>query len=385
MFSRLNFLLFFTCLIVVAIVTAQKATASQNWSPYVSETQLFSVLMPGKPDETIGSFRVGDGLMVNNSEVLSFIDQRPYKNTVKNYVVKLDQSLGSFIGTDYQVRIIERELDLYVQIYEEKNAVIVDKTVEVGNVKTQGNMILTYEDEDEGLQAVRIRIIINSNSLFHQIFSGPEKDLNTTITEQYFKSLNIQSGVIAIPGSMNEDWRRIESPMSLFAIKVPPITPPYFSSEPNVSKEKKKERIGMVFTDPIWAQNVFYSVTGYQLESEMSFELAKKALLEKHMKRHGRNEVGVTFNKDFIGETPYIEAKYAINSPKGYPYIDKVRIRSMFLGNYMIVQEVIGAEHLVESSFVQSFFNLIEFTPKKAFQKELQRHLNSANGAPEAH
>ena len=181
----------------------------------------------------------------------------------------------------------------------------------------------------------------------------------------------------SVPGNINEEWRRIESPMALFALKIPAVTPPYFQNEPTVIREKKTERIGMVFTDPIWAQSLFYNVTGYQLDAEMSFDLAKKALLEKHLKRHGRNEVGITFKKDFIGETPFIQTHYAIHPPEGYPYLNKVRTRALFLGNYMIVQEIVGARHLVESPFVDSFFNLIEFTPKKAFQKELQRHLNA--------
>ena len=175
---------------------------------------------------------------------------------------------------------------------------------------------------------------------------------------------------------MNEDWRRIESPFSLFAVKIPPVTAPYFPKEPTVTKDGKTERIGMVFTDPIWTQSIFYNITGYQLDSEMSFDLAEKALLEKHLKRHGRSMVGIKLKKDFIGETPYIETSYAIKPPEGYSYLTHARLRGLFLGNYLMVQEVVGPKHLVESSFTNSFFNLIEFTPKKAFQKEIQRHMD---------
>jgi len=382
--SKTHLFLFLTCLILATATLAQNSIASKDWSLYVSETQLFSVLLPKKSDETVSTFRIGDGLMLHNSEVLSFIDQRPYKNIIKNYIIKFDQTFGPSISKDFQKKIVERELDLYLETYDVKNAKVIDREIEGGNNRTIGEISLLYDDVDEGLQAARIKIIVTPESKFHQVFSGPEKDLRSKKTEQYFESLNIESGIASVPGSINEDWRRIESPKSLFAIKIPPITPPYFSNEPSVTTEKKQERIGMVFTDPIWAQNVYYSVTGYQLEAEMSFELAKEALLEKHMKRHGRNEVGVTFNKDFIVETPYIETHYAIHPPKGLPYLNKVRLRAMFLGNYMIVQEIVGANHLIQSPFVEDFYNLIEFTPKKAFQKELQNHLNANIGNPTA-
>lgn len=107
----------------------------------------------------------------------------------------------------------------------------------------------------------------------------------------------------------------------------------------------------------------------------MSFEFVKEALLKKHVARHGRNDVGLRFTKDFINEKPYIEVIYPIKPPARFPYVNFVRLRAVFLDNYMMVQEVSGPKHLVESAFTQNFFNLIEFTPKKALKKDLQNKL----------
>lgn len=360
---------------------AKQAIATTGWKLYVSETELFSAILPGKPDESVTTFRIGNGLLLQSSEALSFIDQRPYKDVIKNYVINFDQTFGPAIQGENRVKIIEREMDLYEKSYRDRNAKVVDRNIENFAEYSIGRLSLTYDDFEENLQAVSAKILVTKTSKFHQLFSGPAKDLELDATDKYFKSFNSESGVISRPGTMNEEWRRIVSPFSLFAIKIPPVTPPYFNNEPTVTRKERTERIGMVFTDPIWAQNLFYSVTGYQLDKEMSFELAKEVLLERHLKRHGRNEVGIDFTKDFIGETPYIEAHYVINPPKAYPYLNQVRIRAFFLGNYMAVQEVVGPRHLVVTDFAEGVFNLIEFTPKKAFQKELQRHLNAATAA----
>ncbi|NCT40991.1 MAG: hypothetical protein GW778_04945 [Alphaproteobacteria bacterium] len=335
-------------------------------------------MMPGNPDERSSSFRIGNGLVARTSEVLSFIDQRPYKDIVKTYTIKFDQTIGPAISTKSMVEIAERELKLYESLYADQNAKTIERKIIEETKQVIANLQMVYDDVDEGMQAVQVKIIITFTSKFHQVFTGPEKDLDSQLVIDYFKSSNVKSGHIAEKGTMNEDWRRIESPLSLFAVKIPQISAPYFMQEPTVFKEKdnKMEKIGMVFTDPIWSQKLFYNITGYQLESEMSFDLAEKALLEKHFKRHGRSMVGMKLRKDFIGETPYIEANYAIKPPEGYPYVNFARVRGMFLGNYMIVQEVVGPRHLVDSNFTNSFFDLVEFTPKQAFQKEIQRHMD---------
>lgn len=373
---------FFAVLIAATagiLFIAKHSQADSGWKLYVSESQLFSVLVPGKPLEEVSKFRLSDGLILQTSEMTSFIDQRPYRDTIKNYVVKFDQTFGPAIDKDNRVRILERELNLYEQSYASKNMEVVDREIKKGSERSVATLSLLYDDEaHEKRQAFRAKIILNSTSKFHQIFTGPKKDLNSGITKQYFESLSVEAGVSQEAGNINKDWRRIESPFSLFAIKVPPITDSYFESEPSVSQDGKMERIGMTFNDPVWSQKVFYNVTGYQLEKEMSFDLAQNVLLDKHLKRHGRSLVGIDFRKDFTGETPYLEASYAINPPQAYPYLNTVRIRAMFLGNYMIVQELVSPKHLIETQFTDEFFNLIEFTPKKAFQKELQRHLMNA-------
>jgi len=372
----------FLLIATMALVTTpfiKDAFANTDWKLYVSDTDLFTVMFPGNPDEKVSSFRVGNGLIVQNAEALAFIDQRPYKDIVKKYIVKFDQTIGPKITAKSRLELVEHELKLYENIYSEHKAKTIQRRIKEDTDRTIGHLTMVYENIDNGIQAVQVKIHLTETSKFHQIFSGPEKDLISETTADYFKSFNPKSGFIPNEGTMNEDWRRIESPFSLFAVKIPPVTVPYFPKEPTITKEGNTERIGMVFTDPIWTQSIFYNITGYQLDSEMSFDLAEKALLEKHLKRHGRSMVGIRLKKDFIGETPYIETSYAIKPPEGYSYLTHARVRALFLGNYLMVQEVVGPKHLVEAPFTSSFFDLIEFTPKKAFQKEIQRHMDLGN------
>lgn len=382
--KQFKILSFFTLALAVVGVTliSQSATARTQWELYASKTQLFSILTPTVPDETLTEFRIGDDAVIYNSETLSFVDQRPYKDIIKNYIVKLDQTFGPSISPESRLKIVEREVKAFEDLNIKDGGKVIDKNIYSNGERTVAELTILHGQFDEDVDGTRIKIILTGTSKFHQIYFGPEKDLASNVTNKYFDSFSIKSGFAKKKGDMNEDWRFIESPFSLFSVKIPPVTPPYFPNEPTITRDEKQEKIGMVFNDPIWQQKLFYNVTGYQLDKEMSFDLAETALLEKHLRRHGRSLVGIEFEKDFIGETPYIETSYIINPPKGYEYINRVRLRAMFLGNYMVVQEVVGAAHLVEAPFTQSFFNLIDFTPKKAFQKELQRHLTRGLAVP---
>ena len=371
------------CLMVLALSLASssngaKAQSGQSdWRMYMSETRLFSSLMPGKPDEHVVKFRAGDDVLLVKSEAFAFIDQRPYKDVIKNYVIKFEQTLGLKIKEKSRIDIVQKEINQYIEDYADKNARVVEHKITDDTYTTFGHLALYFDDEKAGPQGFRIRIILSGTTKFYQIFSGPEKDMFSRVTDRYFESFTVRSGVLNQEGNINEEWKRIESPMGLFAIKAPEVAPPYFNSEPSIVFEDDKERVGMIFTDPIWKQNIYYNVSGFKVDEEMSFELAEDVILEKFLTKHGRNMVGIKLEKNFIGETPYIETTYLINPPKHLPYLNQVRLRAMFLGNYIIVQEVVGPKHLIGTSLINSFFDLVEFTPKKAFQQEIQRHMQS--------
>lgn len=339
----------------------------------MSETKLYSVLMPGQPDEHIEAFRVGDDQVIYTSEAVSFIDQRPYKDTIKNYVIKFEQTIGTGMHPRDRGAIVAKELDIYLKSYKDKNPTVLHRNLfdtGTGNY-TIGELSLFYEGtNDTPPEGIRIQIHLTNTTKFYQIFSGPEKDLHSNITNHFFNSFESKSGVVQKIGTLNEDWNKIESPLSIFSIKVPPLAPPYFESPPTITQESSdRERVGMVFYDPVRKHKLFYNIIGYQLDSEMSFELTETALKEDFMKKHGRTLAGIDLNKNFNGKIPYIESSYDIRAPNAYPYANKARVRALFLGNYMMVQEVIGPQHLIESALTDGFFNLVEFTPKKAFRK----------------
>lgn len=379
--SRIKYLAlrFLVLLAVLPACFSKQAMADADWSTFMSETKLYSVLMPGQPDEHIEAFRIGEDQVIYTSEAVSFIDQRPYKNIIKNYVIKFEQTIGLGMKPKDRVGTINKELDVYLQSYQDKNPTVLNREIFHAGTGhyTFGELSLFYANDDDSdvpSEGIRVKIYLTNTTKFYQIFSGPEKDLHSKITNRFFNSFDAKSGVVQKVGTLNKDWNKIESPLSLFSIKVPPLAPPYFQTEPTVTQESSdREQVGMVFFDPVRKHKLFYNITGYQLDAEMSFELVETALKEDFMKKHGRTLAGIELNKNFNGDIPYIESAYDIRPPKRFPYATKARVRALFLGNYMMVQEVIGPPNLVQSQLTEGFFNLVEFTPKKAFKKNSEK------------
>ena len=351
----------------------KNSDAQRDWSMYESKSKLYQVAMPGTPVEEASIMRIGDNEVVYATETYAFVDQRPFKDILKNYVVKSEQTIGKAIPLEARTKLLEKEIQTYLSSYSDKNITVVERGTYAsysGNVPSSGWLAFHFEDENENRQGVRIKISISGSTKYYQIYSGPEDDLFSNKTNRFFDSFNSVNGYVLSKGSMNEDWKLFTSPKSIFSVKIPEITPPYFKEAPKVTKiDEDTERVGMVFLDPIWRHQLFYNITGYRFNQEMSFALAEEILLEEYLNKHGRNMVGITLKKDFDGDIPYIATAYQIKPHSSFPYLDSVKIRLMFLGNYMVVQELVGSSRMVNSLIANNFFPLINFTPKVAFQK----------------
>lgn len=375
-FIRSKSLHFFTAMLLIAVTgLSTGAIAQKKWELYNSETGLFSLIFPTKPHEKFVSFRADDERVLFSGETVSLIDQRPYRNAVKNYIVNVDQTFGPALTDALKTQLIKRELDFYEQQYKELGGIVQDRKLGGYAGEFGGEISISYDDPDLGPQALRAVVAFSNSNRFRQVITGEEKIIYAQETEDFFKSLKIQKGLIYKEGSINDDWERFQSPFKLFAVKVPPVTPPYFRAAPQVQSSDKRELVSMVFSDPLWGHQVFYNIYGYRFDGEIGFKHALHVMQEKHIKKHRGGYNGVEIKKGFLGDYPMLSVTYQIRPPKGYDYVDTVQLRGLFLGNYMVVQEVMSSGLMVNSAFTQNFFEIIEFTPKKAFQAYLTKSL----------
>ncbi len=346
------------------------ALAEISWQTYQSKTALFDVLMPHEPDEELGLLRLDDKSMAAGTHMSANIDQRPFHNAVKTYSVTLQQSFGPEIKEDPALAqsIISARMNRMEKQYLAKGAVIRDKIFNSYDSYPAGEMLLSYRDEELGVQSIKKRFALTPSGLFEQTVMGPDSIMDNTKTRRFWDSLEIEEGVVHRNGSLKKDWLALSSPLRIFTIHHPDITYPYVQDAPKIKQEAQRERVSIEIYDPVLQQFIYYNIHGYHFDEKLTYAKASAILAERHIVQHRVNPNKVDIKRGGRGQYASLTAAYTINGPKGYEYLERADLRAMFLGNYMVVQEFMGSERLMQSTLVESLRPLINFTPERAFE-----------------
>lgn len=362
---RMTRLFFFSLLIM--IMTSMPAKA--EWEMYQSKTKLFEMYLPEPPSEELEMMRTSPFGGVYSSEVIADIDQRPYKNAVKRYAGKVSQTFGPALTNKERVNIINKALDNYQRKYEQMDGVVRER--EVNKWGENGRIFISYEDEELGIQSIIVKVITTETSKFEQVLFVPDSIVEDPSSRDFLAYFDFEKNLAYIPGDMNKEWDKQVSPLQIFSIKTPPLAHPFVTKEPIIKNSDKQEYVSVVFYDPVREENLYYNVYGYRFDGDLTFAKAKTVLAEKHIARYKADPAKVQFNRSFINDKPAYTASFAVPSPKAYPYLNMVELRAIFIGNFMAVQEIMGSNTLVQSSFADEVAALFEFTPDQAMKAYL--------------
>ena len=349
-------------LIAIPLVKAQTA---DELTPYASETGVFQVKIPADHKTAITRMDTKNGTSVYSGETIATIDQRPFKNAVKSFIVKFDQTIGPGLNEKEKETLIRRELDLYENHYASMNSIVQEKTESKrGDTKT-GDIYITFEDPKLGLQGVKARVLFSDATRIQQIITGPDHIMRSVKSKEFFESLFLEYGLPANPADMEETWQAHPSPLGIFTARLPPVAKPYVFEDPAIKNTDTSEILGFTVTDPVRAEKLFYRVYGYKFDDKPSFAEAEQTLLVRHIAQYLKIPEGLEIRKSFNAQNvPLIETQYDIPGLKNYPFAKTVKLRCLFLGNVMMVQELIGSHALVDSDFAGSLFAQTEFHSK---------------------
>ncbi|MCF8496761.1 MAG: hypothetical protein K9G62_08895, partial [Alphaproteobacteria bacterium] len=172
------------CLALLAVLIFVRpafAAEETKWETFHSPTGVYSVNLPDEYKVETRTFRTApgtikdrEGRVVNSEEVIARFDQRPYRKAVKNYIMRLDQTIGPNMTIPDVKRAIQKEMVNYINHYRKKGALITRKEILKRKAFWSGEIDLVYEDPELGVQGVKIRILFSDNTKLQQIFAGPE-------------------------------------------------------------------------------------------------------------------------------------------------------------------------------------------------------------------
>jgi hypothetical protein len=355
-----------------AVLPASFAGA-EDWMTFTSPSGVYQVRMPEGLKSSSTQFLVDDDRAVHSEETSVLIDQRPYQNTMKSYIVKFDQTFGPALTGDNVSQLLHEEFQSYINYYSQFEGVVKHQDTEGYNGHWGGDIMISYKDKEFGQQTIRARILYGDDTRLQQIIIGSDDLMNSFATRDFMDTLIFDPGVSIVKGRVNEKWLTMESPTGMFTLLYPgEKAPPYFTTPPKASWDDKNEIVAAVFHDPVRNENVYFNVYGYKFNTDLDFPAIQEILTKRHINKYRSATKGIRFAKG-IGDPkeegmlkyPFMETTYPIKPPKNLPYISNVRLRSYHLGKNMIVMETMTSNALFTSSLVSNLMSFVNFQPDK--------------------
>ncbi|MCB1721236.1 MAG: hypothetical protein KDI11_05730 [Alphaproteobacteria bacterium] len=350
---------------------------AQNWHNYSAKGSLFDVRILDNVEETALNFRINSKTVAQSGQAVAVSDQRPYKDSVTHYIVRFDQSLGVPVHDKDIRRFIIEDLDVFANYYSNMNGKIHSRENFLYQYGVPGGEIkISYDDPNMGRQHIRMRTFFSGVSKIQQILMGNEDKMNSFVARKFFDSLYAKDGYKVNDGNVQKEWPAHTSPSGMFTAFLPDKVSPYVPANVDITQTDKFERMSFRFYDPIWREMIFYNVYGHKLPKEKLNFLDVETFLEKeYVSRHlSEYAANLRIDRFMNNNLPIIETSYPIESPKNYPYVDRVRLRAQFLGDSVVVHEIIAANYFVTSKFMDYVMQSVVFHPGQQLQEYLDQN-----------
>ncbi|MCD8526243.1 MAG: hypothetical protein LRY62_03535 [Alphaproteobacteria bacterium] len=347
------------------MLPAHAQTEEEFFEKYRAESGLFRLLMPkGNVTET-KTFRIDDNIEIYSTEVKFIEDRRPIHNSMRQFSVKLEQTLGAPIKDDDLPMLLDMEVKRIVDGYKAELGYLNKEDRQIFDRNAGVEIVVIFQDAEFGEQGRRTRIMFTDYSRLEISFIGPKNTLFSSQVDKYFDSLELFKGRIKSPGDFQKDWRPFKTDSDVYTIYLPPITPPYFNRDPLIQSGERVELLNTSIRDPIWDQDMFYNVHTYKFNAPINSSNAKKVMYQRHMQKFDVDPRRVKYlNKVDANENEFFETAAKILPPPGYEYLDRLRLRGRIHDNMLIVQELIGPSTMTNTAFADKMFDLMKFHPR---------------------
>lgn len=372
------------CFKLTGVAQAQDKNEMKH---YLSETGAFSVKIPANVETKIETLRISSDLVLESENSVSVIDQRPFKNSIKKYIIQLHQTLGPAIEDADAKDLVESSLDKYAKHYLERGAKIETKKTKLFKRLPAGELHMTYDDEEMGPQALRAQIVVTDRSKILQIVTSSDEAAFSTRSQDFFNSLQVKKGIQKSEGNIINDWDEYTSPMKIFSALFPPKAAPYITDELELVQNGNLETLSQVFYDPVRQDKIEYKIEGYKTGNIVTPKSAQRLLLERYIAKYLTTPKGLSFEMSRTPDNfPITSVIFGITDKK----TKKKRIinlRATYAKDFIMVQEMTSSQPLIQSRFATNLLAHTLFHPKEAHKHALakdkeehaQEAANSAN------
>lgn len=348
---------------------AMGQTKRDGWNWHESESGAFGVLVPEGQKETLTRFRISDKHVLSNSELIALDDQRPYRDIVKSYIVKADQTIGAPFSEKELEKLIEREVATYISHYKTMNGEVLEQKDLIVGGRPAKELFIAFDDPEHGRQGLRAAFMFSDLTKFQQIYIGPEDSLFIYRNKDFFDSIQIRGGYTVEEGEFAKDWNLHVSPFEIFTVLLPPVSPPYVYAEPASHANERNDVISFAFYDPVRLQQAYFNTYGYRFDKNLTSSDMQQVLMRNHAFQYGINLSNFVFSQGQFGEFPLLETAFYVPPQAHLQNADYVRLRAVFSGNVAVVQELIATQPLAAGPFAEKLLSAVDFHPDRALER----------------
>jgi hypothetical protein len=370
--NRHVFLAIYGLMIMTLSLICASPVQAQNWTRFQDEDNIFHALVPENYKLNKKMLRINDQHQLITTELNATVDQRPYKDLVKQYIIKYDQTFMNAIPQDDIPELVGKEMERYIRFYTKQDGVLRNREFGTFNGMPGGELFISYRDKEKGVQSIRVRFMYSDVSRIEQIIMGPEDAMTAQSTKDFYSSLRVNKGRTKFPGDVEKEWDSTISPLGLFTQLTPKQSEPYLGEPVNVVSNDRIERLSIKLHDPVYDNDMFYNVYGYRLNTLMTMENVQKVIIDRHLKKFKVDIASLKFAQTSAGDYPVLTTKAHFQAPEKYPYMNTISLQAHYYGNFVVVQELAGNNAHVESLLAKNLTRYFRFYPLRGHKKLME-------------
>lgn len=354
--------LLFSCIAIPTIAFAD----DDVWRAFQKDNKLYECRIPKGFTTESHELIVADDVAASYDRIESNIENENDPAALKEYKIKLTQTLGAPLTKNQAKAIIERYLNGHANALIELNAI--QKNREIHSTKNGfygGDIYLTYEDPLLGKRGLRARIHISGITKVEQVLKAPDSSIYSFRNKDFFNSVRFSGYHAPAEGSITKSWPLYTSELGLFTAHLPDITEPYVPKEPSFKSSKRFEIMRFEFFDPVLEQKIFYNVYGYTFNTPLHRDAVIEVLKKRHLMKWGPMPRHPLFSPVVKDKNDFnlLHTEYPIKPSDKFDHANLGRLEANFIGKKMIVHEIISSQELVRSNFVDNVKNGVTFYP----------------------
>ncbi len=336
-----------------------------EWERHQSITGVFETKFPKQYKYKLFPLQFSPDSLAFSSEVVSRLDND--QETLKSILIKTTQTFGAEMSAKRVKNILTREGEKYKELARNMKGKLLTNE-DFDHQGFHGKKLYISHTVDGKKHGLRINVYMTNFSKVEQVLSGPSEAMYSYSADNFFDSIILYDGRISgDKHPLGTGWKEYKSSQGIFTALFPPKNSAYTPKNPALKTKKNSESMHFELNDPVLNEKIFYSVNSYKYNKDVDLQTAKNVLFSNHVSKFVENaSIDSLKTENYaLDGVKYMKTKLIISPPKNIPYINTIFLEARYIGDTVVIQELLSNPSHAKSGIQTTLFSLLKFHPKQ--------------------